>query len=61
MGILGLAMYLGAAASTTMSGDIADRAGMAAAFLVLAVIGLIGFLMVWLAMPETRPDRSDPG
>jgi MFS family permease len=55
MGILGLAMYLGAAASTTMSGEIADSAGMEAAFLVLAGIGVIGFLTVWLAMPETRP------
>jgi MFS family permease len=55
MGILGLAMYLGAAASTTMSGGIADAAGMEAAFLVLAAIGVIGVLTVWLAMPETRP------
>ena len=42
MGILGLAVYLGAAVSTTMSGEIADRAGMEAAFLVLAGIGLLG-------------------
>lgn len=55
MGILGLAMYLGAAASTTMSGGIADAAGMQAAFLVLAGVGVIGFLAVLLAMPETRP------
>jgi predicted MFS family arabinose efflux permease len=58
MGVLGLAVYLGAAASTAMSGDIADRASMAAAFLVLAAIGLIGFLLVWLAMPETRPAKD---
>jgi predicted MFS family arabinose efflux permease len=55
MGILGLALYLGAAASTTMSGGIADAAGMQAAFLVLAGVGVIGFLAVLLAMPETRP------
>jgi MFS family permease len=55
MGILGLAMYLGAAVSTTMSGEIADAAGMEVAFLALAGIGLVGFLTVWLAMPETRP------
>ncbi len=55
MGMLGLAMYLGAALSTTMSGGIADAAGMQAAFLVLAGVGLIGFLTVWLAMSETRP------
>jgi MFS family permease len=55
MGILGLAVYLGAATSTTMSGGIADSAGMEVAFLVLTGIGVIGFLTVWLAMPETRP------
>ncbi|MDR3534198.1 MAG: MFS transporter [Rhodopila sp.] len=58
MGMLGLAMYLGAAVSTTLSGGIADAAGMEVAFLVLAGVGLLGFLMVWLAMPETRPAES---
>jgi MFS family permease len=60
MGILGLAMYLGAAVSTTLSGGVADDAGMPAAFLLLAAIGLLGFVVVWLAMPETRPaDNRD--
>ena len=58
MGMLGLAMYLGAAVSTTMSGEIADLAGMEMAFLTLAGIGMVGFLAVWLAMPETRPTRE---
>jgi predicted MFS family arabinose efflux permease len=58
MGILGLAMYLGAAASTAMSGEIADTAGMEVAFLVLAGVGLVGLVMVWLVMPETRPTKS---
>jgi sugar phosphate permease len=57
MGILGLAVYLGAAISTTMSGEIADRAGMEAAFVVLAAIGLLGFVVVWLVMPETQPSK----
>ncbi len=57
MGILGLAVYLGAAVSTTMAGEIADRVGMEAAFLVLAAIGLLGFIAVWLVMPETRPSE----
>jgi predicted MFS family arabinose efflux permease len=55
MGILGLALYLGAAASTTISGGIADSAGMEAAFLVLAAVGALAFAAVWLLMPETRP------
>jgi MFS family permease len=57
MGILGLALYLGAAVSTTMSGGIADAAGMEVAFLVLAGVGMVGFITVWLVMPETRPTK----
>jgi MFS family permease len=60
MGILGLALYLGAAISTTMSGGIADAAGVEVAFLALAGIGALGFLVVWLVMPETRPARINP-
>ncbi len=55
MGILGLAMYLGAAVSTSLSGGIADAAGMQMAFLVLAGIGAAGAMAVWLLMPETQP------
>jgi MFS family permease len=58
IGILALAMYLGAAMSTTLSGGIADSVGMQAAFLVLAAIGAIGVGVIWLAMPETRPAKS---
>jgi MFS family permease len=58
MGMLGLAMYVGAAISTTMSGGIADTAGMQIAFLTLAAIGAAGFMTVLVAMPETRPKRE---
>jgi len=58
MGMLGLAMYTGAAASTSLSGEIADAAGTQIAFLTLAGIGVIGFVTVWLIMPETRPTRK---
>src|SRR6185437_16244242 len=54
MGVLGLGMYLGAAASTTLSGGIADAAGMQTAFYALAFSGLLGAILIWLAMPETR-------
>jgi len=59
MGILGLAVYLGAAISTTLSGGIADSVGMDAAFLVLAAIGMLGFTVVWWLMPETRPTKIE--
>jgi MFS family permease len=64
MGALGLAMFLGAAVSTTMAGGIADAAGLPAAFLALAVSGRAGTLLVFLALPETASDepqlRDDP-
>jgi MFS family permease len=55
MGVLGLAMFLGAALSTTLGGWIADIGGVELAFVLLSLIGLLGTLLVWLAMPETRP------
>nr|WP_294521197.1 MFS transporter [uncultured Rhodopila sp.] len=58
MGVLGLAAYIGAAISTTMSGGIADTAGMQAAFFTLAGIGMAAFVTVLLTMPETRPVRQ---
>jgi MFS family permease len=54
MGALGLAMCLGAALSTLLGGWIADVGGVQLAFVILALVGLLGTLMVWLAMPETR-------
>ena len=55
MGFLGLAMYAGAAASTTLSGGIADAGGIEMAFLALGLIGAIGTGVVWLLMPDTKP------
>jgi MFS transporter len=54
MGVLGLALYLGAALSTTLGGWIADIGGVQLAFAVLTLVGVLATLMVWLAMPETR-------
>jgi MFS family permease len=59
MGMLGLAVYVGAAISTTLSGGIADAAGMQSAFFALTGIGIIAFVTVWLSMPETRPVRNE--
>ena len=54
LGSLGLAMYLGAALSTTLGGWIADAASLQLAFGTLATVGLLGTLAIWWAMPETR-------
>jgi MFS family permease len=54
MGMIGIGVFLGAAASTTLSGSVADTYGDTAAFLALALAGLAGTGLVWLALPETR-------
>lgn len=55
MGLLGLALYAGAAVSTTLGGWVADNVGLPWAFCTLAAVGMIGTATVWLIMPETRP------
>jgi MFS family permease len=56
IGSLGLAAGLGAAISTTAAGWLADYAGPSAAFLGLAAAGACAVALLWLAMPETRPE-----
>jgi MFS family permease len=55
IGSLGLAAGLGATASTTLAGWVADTFGAPVAFLFMAFVGLAAFASVWLTMPETRP------
>jgi MFS family permease len=61
IGSLGLAAGLGATASTTAAGWIADMFGASAAFLGLALVGLAALALVWKLMPETRPDKPMTG
>lgn len=56
-GIVGCAMGIGAAVSTTMAGYLADRFSSFTAFTVLGVVAAVGLLVIWLLMPETR--RAD--
>jgi MFS family permease len=58
LGFVGVAIGIGGTLSTTLAGWIADRHGDAAAFAALALIGLAATLLVWRAMPETRPRRT---
>jgi predicted MFS family arabinose efflux permease len=55
-GIVGTAVGLGAAASTSFAGFITDRYGGQMAFGGLAVVATCALLFVYFAMPETRPD-----
>jgi predicted MFS family arabinose efflux permease len=56
---------VGAALSNSVAGFIVDAAGFNAAFLLLAAVAALAFLLFWLAMPETgdlnRPieDKTD--
>jgi len=57
-GILGTSIGIGAALSATLAGYMSDHFGSPSAFAVLAAIALAGFAMVWLLMPETRPEKE---
>ena len=59
MGLLGLAVFIGATISTSFAGWLATRFGVDYAFWGLAAVGLAGTLMVWFVMPETRDDESE--
>lgn len=57
IGSLGLASGLGATFSTVIAGLIAEHFGVRAMFLLLGAIGASAVVLLWLAMPETRPAR----
>ena len=54
----GSAMGIGAALSTTLAGYVFDAFGGAVVFIGLASIAAIGLLLVFLLMPETRPQEA---
>jgi len=58
MGAIGLGIGVGATLSTAAAGDLASRFGTRVAFLALAFAGVVGVLLVALAMPETRPEPT---
>jgi predicted MFS family arabinose efflux permease len=58
-GIVGSGIGIGAALSTTLAGLMSDRFGSSTAFFGLACIGAVGFVLIWLLMPETAEKKSD--
>jgi len=56
LGIVGSAVGIGAALSTTLAGYSIDHFGSSVAFFSLASIAVCGLALVWLLLPETRPD-----
>jgi MFS family permease len=57
-GILGTATGIGASLSATLAGYMSDRFGSPSAFAALAAIAVVGFAVLWLFMPETRPEEE---
>ena len=55
MGAFGMAVGIGAAASTTLAGAIDTAFGARAAFVALAFAGVVATALVWLIMPESGP------
>ena len=58
LGIVGSAVGIGAALSTTLAGYAIDHFGSSVAFFGLASIATCGLALVWLLLPETRPDAE---
>ena len=53
MGAIGLAIAGAAAASNELTGLITDWGGVRVAFVALAGVGIVAFVLLWAAMPET--------
>jgi MFS family permease len=53
LGLVGMAVGIGAALSNVAAGWIAEAAGAPVAFLALAAAGAAATVLVWAAMPET--------
>ena len=60
LGALGMAMSIGASLSTLLAGLTAAAFGGMVAFLGLAFTGLIGVVLLWIGLPETRPVPGTP-
>ena len=60
LGIVGSAVGIGAALSTTLGGYLVDHIGHVATFLALGGVAALGLLLVSFVMPETRPDPDEP-
>jgi MFS family permease len=58
-GLVGTMTGLGASFSPTFAGFVSDTFGSNYAFFGLAMIALLGFAVMTLLMPETRPPDGD--
>ncbi|MGB9166118.1 MAG: MFS transporter [Rhodomicrobium sp.] len=56
-GAVGLVSTIGASVSTAISGYISQAIGHRAAFLSMGALAIAGTLLVWLMLPETKPEK----
>ena len=54
-GVVGTATGIGASLSTVLAGYVSDKFGSSVAFAGLATVAAVGLVVIWMAMPETRP------
>jgi MFS family permease len=57
-GVVGTAVGIGASFSTTLAGYLTDNFGSSTAFSGLAGIAFLALILVFLLMPETRPEKK---
>ncbi|MFO1023815.1 MAG: MFS transporter [Acetobacteraceae bacterium] len=60
LGLLGVAVSVGASLSTSLAGVLATTFNDRSAFVGLALAGLCGVLLLFVGMPETRPPEDTP-
>lgn len=60
-GMVGTMTGIGASLSPSLAGYVTDTYDSSAAFLSLAAVATLGFTVVALLMPETRPPPQSPG
>lgn len=58
LGSVGAAVGVGASISTTLAGYVTQHYGFSAGFYCLAASAALAFLILWLGMPETKPDAA---
>lgn len=58
-GIVGTGVGIGASISTVFAGYLTDQFGSSTAFMALACIAVLALVVVWFAMPETRPAEAE--
>jgi len=55
MGVFNIALVMGFGSGPTLGGLVYDHLGLSATFVSMAILSMVGFLMVLVLLPPTRP------